>query len=173
MKFLLNFTNSYLYLIFNLKNYYKMSHPIKQLWLYNDWANKSIINAIKPQIEKIPSSAIKLLSHIVNAQMIWLSRLNGEKSNLGVWDEHTIMECEKYHNLSSDGLEKKNREYDASEMLNISYLTTKNDQFENLFGDIILHIFNHGTYHRAQIAAAMRKNGFDPINTDYISFVRK
>lgn len=107
MKFLLNFTNSYLYLIFNLKNYYKMSQPIKQLWLYNDWANKSIINAIKPQIEKIPSSAIKLLSHIVNAQMIWLSRLNGEKSNLGVWDEHTIMECEKYHNLSSDGLEKK------------------------------------------------------------------
>ncbi|WP_414711827.1 DinB family protein [Sphingobacterium sp. UBA1498] len=44
--------------------------------------------------------------------------------------------------------------------------------FHNKVNDILLHVFNHGTYHRAQIASEMRRNGVEPINTDYITFIR-
>lgn len=150
-----------------------MSNPIEHLWLYNDWANKSVISTIKSQGSIIPPSCLRLMSHIVNAQIIWLSRLNGEKPYLGVWDEHSIMECEQYHNLASAGLGEKIKKHNDYDKHNIQYKNTKNDKFVNSIEEILLHTFNHGTYHRAQIATEMRKNGLEPVSTDYIVFVRK
>ncbi|WP_448634332.1 DinB family protein [Pedobacter panaciterrae] len=36
----------------------------------------------------------------------------------------------------------------------------------------MLHVFNHGTYHRAQIAKEMTMHNIKPVNTDYIQFMR-
>ncbi|MFC3356180.1 DinB family protein [Sphingobacterium zeae] len=33
--------------------------------------------------------------------------------------------------------------------------------FHNKVNDILLHVFNHGTYHRAQIASEMRRNSVE------------
>jgi len=149
-----------------------MSTPLVQLWLYNDWANNLLIENMKQEAEKMPSVCLRLFSHIMNAQLIWLYRLNGEQPPVGVWDEHSLFTCEQYHRLASSGFKEKVYA-DAAEIATIiSYTNTKNEQFQNSFGDILLHVFNHGTYHRAQIASEMRRNGLDPINTDYISFVR-
>ena len=38
--------------------------------------------------------------------------------------------------------------------------------------DILIQVFNHGTYHRAQVAKDLRGNGLAPVNTDYITYVR-
>lgn len=150
-----------------------MSNPIEHLWSYNDWANKLVIKTMKSQINTLPPKCLLLLSHIVNAQIIWLCRLNGQIPDLGVWDEHNLITCEKYHNLASAGLGEKIRKYKDYEIHRIQYKNTKNDEFDNSIEDILLHTFNHGTYHRAQIAAEMRKNGLEPISTDYILFIRK
>lgn len=149
-----------------------MSNPLVQLWLYNDWANNLLIEKMKQDAECIPPGCLRLLSHIMNAQLIWLYRLNGEKPPVGVWDEHSLLTCEQYHQLASSGFTEKVRADKGKIMEAVNYTNTKNEQFQNSFGDILLHVFNHGTYHRAQIAAEMRRNGLDPINTDYISFVR-
>jgi uncharacterized damage-inducible protein DinB len=44
--------------------------------------------------------------------------------------------------------------------------------FTNTVFDMLLQVFTHGGYHRGQIAMEMRKAGLEPINTDYINFVR-
>jgi uncharacterized damage-inducible protein DinB len=36
----------------------------------------------------------------------------------------------------------------------------------------ILHVVNHGTYHRGQVVTMLRQLGAKPINTDFINFVR-
>jgi len=54
----------------------------------------------------------------------------------------------------------------------ISYVNTSGDAFSDPMHDIIVHVLNHSTYHRAQIAKEMRMHNIDPINTDYITYVR-
>jgi len=54
----------------------------------------------------------------------------------------------------------------------IKYTTSAGTYFETSVQDILLHVFNHGTYHRAQIAKEMKLHNLPPINTDYIMFVR-
>lgn len=150
-----------------------MSSPIENLWSYNDWANKLVIKTMKSQKDVLPPHCLLLLSHIVNAQIIWLCRLNGQIPYLGVWDEHSLITCERYNNLASAGFGEKIKKYEDYGIHSIHYKNTKNDEFENSLEDILLHTFNHGTYHRAQIATEMRKNDLEPVSTDYIVFVRK
>lgn len=149
-----------------------MNDPIYQLFLYNDWANKTLITSLKRHAEAIPPACLNLLSHIVNAQMIWSGRINGDKPTLGVWELHTLAECETYHDQSSSILQQKINSADIEKTAIINYTNTKNDRFSNALQDILLHVFNHGSYHRAQIATELKKNGISPINTDYITFAR-
>jgi uncharacterized damage-inducible protein DinB len=37
---------------------------------------------------------------------------------------------------------------------------------------IMIHLVNHSSYHRGQIAMLLRQNGFEPVNTDYITYDR-
>jgi uncharacterized damage-inducible protein DinB len=36
----------------------------------------------------------------------------------------------------------------------------------------MIHLVNHSSYHRAQIAMLLRQKGFEPINTDFITYDR-
>jgi uncharacterized damage-inducible protein DinB len=54
----------------------------------------------------------------------------------------------------------------------ITYRTSAGDQFTTSLRDILIHVALHGTYHRGQIAAAVRAGGDTPASTDYIHFVR-
>lgn len=149
-----------------------MSDLIYQLWLYNDWANSLLISRMKTDTVSVPSSCLRLLSHIFNAQLTWLSRMNNEPSTMGVWDVHDLTTCEQLHISSSESLRLLVMSDQLDLLEKVCYTNTKNESFENSVRDILLHLFNHGTYHRAQIAMEMRKNGLSPVNTDYITFVR-
>lgn len=56
---------------------------------------------------------------------------------------------------------------------NINYTNTKGESFVNTIGDIMAHVANHGTHHRAQIASAIRGEGFAPPATDLIFYIRE
>lgn len=149
-----------------------MSDPIHQLWLYNNWANELILNSFKQNQDTIPASCLRLFSHITNAQIIWLSRIKGEQSPVGVWDEHGLAECEKNQHIFTAGIEPGIADVRKGKIESITYTTTKGLVFTDSSLDILLHIFNHGTYHRAQIAQDMKRSGLEPPNTDYIFFKR-
>ena len=36
----------------------------------------------------------------------------------------------------------------------------------------MIHLVNHSSYHRAQIALLLRQKGYEPINTDFITYDR-
>jgi uncharacterized damage-inducible protein DinB len=60
-------------------------------------------------------------------------------------------------------------------MLNttMTYRNSKGLEFTNSVGDTLTHVWLHGSYHRGQIAQAIRRAGHEPVNTDFITFVRE
>jgi uncharacterized damage-inducible protein DinB len=55
----------------------------------------------------------------------------------------------------------------------ITYKNSSGAKLSDKTKDILFHIINHSTYHRAQIALLLREQGIDPINTDYIFYKRQ
>jgi len=148
---------------------------LEKLSNYNNWANSLLLNAITAAAE-IPSAAIpdyclSLLSHIANAQQIWVSRIQGIAPEVSVWQLHDLHTCRAM--LETSGQELLHIVInDAAKDRILSYKISTGALFETSVEDILLHVFNHGTYHRAQIAKAMKESGLQPVNTDYIQFVR-
>lgn len=149
-----------------------MKPLIEQLWSYNNWANEIIFNAAESYGDRMPDTCLRLLSHIVNGQSVWLNRMIGEQGSPGLWDIHDLKTCKKLHGETSGGLKSTIEKYAADQDAKITYTNSRGMTFQNTVLDILIQVFNHGTYHRAQIAMQMRINGLEPVNTDYINFVR-
>jgi uncharacterized damage-inducible protein DinB len=54
----------------------------------------------------------------------------------------------------------------------VAYRNTKGEFWTSTAGDILTHLVLHSSYHRGQIAAAIREAGGDPAYTDFIHAVR-
>jgi uncharacterized damage-inducible protein DinB len=54
----------------------------------------------------------------------------------------------------------------------LTYRNYTGDPYTNNVETIMIHLVNHSSYHRAQIAMLLRQNGFEPINTDFITYDR-
>ena len=54
----------------------------------------------------------------------------------------------------------------------IFYTNSKGTEFKNSVRDILTHIALHGQYHRGQINSRLRADGIEPVNIDFITFVR-
>jgi uncharacterized damage-inducible protein DinB len=145
---------------------------LEQLWLYNNWANEILFKTFEAYGDQMPASCLRLLSHIVNAQSTWLSRINGEKQVVGLWDVHDLAGCRKWHAETSQGLKAAMEQHADDLDTKIEYANSQGRVFQNSLFDILFQVFNHATYHRGQIAMEMRKNELQPVNTDYINFVR-
>lgn len=144
---------------------------LKQFFKYNNWANSLLLDALKLNYHLLPESCIKLFSHIVNAQKIWACRINGVAPNVTVWQVNDLETCSQLLEESVNALSKIEYQ-DAIDSPIIKYTTFNGDDYEMSTNDILLHVFNHGTYHRAQIAKEMKLHNIEPVNTDYIQWRR-
>ncbi|MCF8317339.1 MAG: hypothetical protein K9I02_01220 [Haliscomenobacter sp.] len=54
----------------------------------------------------------------------------------------------------------------------INYSNSKGQLFSNSIQDMLFHIINHSTYHRGQVATEFKRQGLEPLVTDYIFFKR-
>jgi len=52
----------------------------------------------------------------------------------------------------------------------LSYKNLKGQPFERPYWQVILHVVNHATYHRGQVASLMRQLGAQPPSTDLIYY---
>jgi uncharacterized damage-inducible protein DinB len=54
----------------------------------------------------------------------------------------------------------------------MTYKNYVGDLYTNNVEMIMIHLVNHSSYHRAQVAMLLRQKGFEPINTDFITYDR-
>ena len=145
---------------------------LEKLAAYNNWANSRLLLHLENINGNIPETTLQLLSHILNAQAIWLSRVRNIKVTQAPFDTQTLAQCRHLHETTSGQLQAQ-AALSAPELArNITYTNTKGEEFTNSIDDILTHVINHGTYHRAQIARDLRQHNLEPINTDYIFYVR-
>ncbi|WP_214227918.1 DinB family protein [Pedobacter sp. B4-66] len=144
---------------------------LNQFCRYNNWANSLLLDTLMINSAFVPESSILLFSHIVNAQTRWVARINGTSPSFGVWQLHDLETCKTLLEESAKELTKLEQMVNI-DMQIIKYSTTTNVHFETSVADILLHVFNHGTYHRAQITKELKQYNIQPPSTDYIQFVR-
>lgn len=147
-----------------------MDATLRRLLNYHSWAMENLFSHLDT-LPKVPPVCMKLMQHTVNAESIWTSRITGQTPIVGVWEERPLPESLDLHRESSAMLEQilsTTMDLDKE----ISYVNTAGDHFVNSVHDILIHVINHATYHRAQVAKELRSQGLEPINTDYISYVR-
>ena len=56
---------------------------------------------------------------------------------------------------------------------NINYTNQHGLSYVTSVRDILFHLASHGAYHRGQVSIVLRESGLEPVNTDYITFVRE
>ena len=115
------------------------------------------------------TKAFKLYCHCLNAHQIWNARIEG-KENWAAFDMHPVDRCSVInHQNHKDSLGILD-EIPLSKT--ISYQNSKGRSFKNTVVDIFYHIVNHHSHHRGQIMSEIRRNGLEPIATDYIFYQR-
>jgi uncharacterized damage-inducible protein DinB len=150
-----------------------MNTPIPRMLDHIHWANLEMLDALKltnTHLEK----ALSLFIHILAAEKVWLNRLNEtDTKQFDIWPRHSMEDCERLINDNRVGyslLLKNLSESDYSRL--ISYTNSKGVAFTTSISDILTHVSLHGSYHRGQINALLRSEGYEPRNTDYITFTR-
>jgi uncharacterized damage-inducible protein DinB len=150
-----------------------MKKYFERLYRYNNWANDIILNALtEHNVEDAEIS--KLISHLIAAQEIWISRITNRPPNVnGVWTVFTLEECRKLAEESGhDWLTFIENITDRDYKRIISYKNTQGIAYDTPVIDIMGHAVNHTSYHRAQIAKLLRQKDIAPPNTDFITYAR-
>lgn len=162
-----------------------MKDLLVQLAAYNLWANQKLLDVIlalpeEKQKQEVPGSFKSLYStvlHMWDAESIWWQRMKLQ--------ERVIVPGENFKGNMQDvanGLIHQNLQWqdwvnNASEnSLDhvFQYQNSKKEQFKQPVFMMIMHVFNHGTYHRGQLVNMLRQIGIEKIpQTDFIVWSRK
>ncbi|MGN0001839.1 MAG: DinB family protein [Sphingobacterium composti] len=146
-----------------------MKDKFNELFAYNYEMNKQVIQLITQHEPTISEKIIELISHTINAHQIWNARINKEEE-FGVWQ---LNSWENIPTINAQNYDKTINILQNNNLSTIvSYRNSKGEQFNNKIEDILFHIINHSTYHRAQIATECRNLGIKPLVTDYIMYKR-
>jgi uncharacterized damage-inducible protein DinB len=162
-----------------------MKELLQQFSVYNSWANgllRNVINVLpeEKQMREIPSSFSSLhktVLHIWDAESIWWQRMKLQ--------ERIIIQSESFTGNTDEafqGLLIQNQQWidiitsaqDRQLQHEFIYRNSKKEQFKQPVFQMLLHVFNHGTYHRGQLVNMLRQLGIEKIpQTDFIVWSRK
>lgn len=136
------------------------------------WANERMYGQMKNT--SVDKEVVELFYHIVAAEEVWLCRINNqESSHISLWGSAALEDCErilKGNILKLEGLLHRLMEKDMPSV--ISYTNSKGKEYQSTLEEILTHIALHGQYHRGQINKKLRESGNEPVNVDFISYIR-
>ena len=149
---------------------------------FNEWANHKIVGWLSEVghdilYKETPSSYTSIdytLQHILRTQRFWILFI-GEESTVGFnWSVREKEVDNILNELKEVSTEMKDKfcaytEEDLLKILHFNMPWAKNDLQRY---EYILHIINHGTFHRGQIVTMARTIGITEgiVNTDYNMF---
>jgi uncharacterized damage-inducible protein DinB len=143
-------------------------------------ANRVMIDYLLA-LETPPPELLRLASHVLQAEEVWLCRIQGRQSPPNAFTpvplERMVADNEANHSGYSallQGGKGQNDGEDSHVSRRIAYKTFDGVAGEGSMADIILHVITHGYHHRGQMAAFCSQKQMKPFpNTAYISYTRK
>ena len=136
---------------------------------YHHTFNQKLIDQINAHIQTIPDETYALFCHVLNAYQVWNSRIL-QLTPFGVQQIHHLEDCKAIDDTNFiNTLNILNAVDLKSE---ITYKNSKGEKFTNSVQDILFHVNNHSTHHKAQLASKFRSLGITPLATDFIFYKR-
>jgi uncharacterized damage-inducible protein DinB len=158
--------------------------PVCQSHLeFMKWADDTMLAALSQvppdQIGHDLGSSFKslfgTLNHVYLAELVWLKRVQGQPNAkladlespadlaaLGQsWPELHRTWIDWSRSLSSQDLQAP-----------LIFRTMQGAESQLPLWQIVMHLVNHGSYHRGQVATMLRQSGITPPGTDLITFYR-
>jgi len=142
-----------------------------KLYQYNAWANERVVTRLKREDVK-DEKILSIFGHVLAAQFLWLHRIKGlTPPNVKLWGEYSVDTLEK---MAKDANQQWLDFVEGNETFDreLTYTNYTGDPYTNNVEIIMMHLVNHCSYHRAQVALLLRQQGFEPINTDLITYDR-
>ncbi len=164
-----------------------MSENSLKLYRYHVWANKRIFDHLKglpesvltKEIESVFPTVSKVIEHMYRVDVNWLNVMKGKSyEEIKTIADERVKEIE--HKSVADYEEsflQLSNEYEA-------FFETQTDlektivtehpsfgTFNYKLADLVLHVVNHGTYHRGNITAMLWQLGQKGIPTDYAFYI--
>lgn len=142
----------------------------RELFEYNHHMNEKVISSFIHHSDKASERSVKLINHILNSHRIWNNRIRKTEEDFGVWQVHSLGFLKDLNQVNFESSLEILNTVDLSAKL--EYVNTKGVAYTNTVQDVLFHLINHGTYHRAQIASDFKQAGIEPEVTDFIVYKR-
>ena len=152
------------------------------LFRYSYWADDLVLEGarqLSPDQLTAPIrpgylSTLGVLVHIMAAEHAWLLRWKGNSPNrlLSVDNIPTLEALEQaWTPQRAEVLAYLETVGDASQV--IIYRTTKGEEMRDVLWQLVLHVVNHHTEHRAQAALHLTTQGIDVGGLDFARYIRE
>ena len=162
-----------------------MRQLLQQYAAYNLWANKVITDRIAQLPEEVivketPSSFPSIfltVVHLMDVESIWWQRLRLQehvewpgrtfKGNFNELSKQLLLFSRQWHEWAVNTNE--------SNLYHVfAYYNSQKEYFKQPVFEMLMHLFNHQTYHRGQLVTMLRENKIEKIpRTDFIVFSRR
>ena len=158
---------------------------VLELFLYNQWANGRILDSVEridpdnwTQAGGMSHGSLRgILVHILAAEVLWRMRsLEGlSPTQLILESEFTRLSDLRMHWRDEDRQMQLHLDTMTDQDLQnvIHYQNTRQKHYENPLWQLLMHMINHGTQHRAEAAVVLTDFGASPGNLDMIAFWRE
>ncbi|HXF63947.1 MAG TPA: DinB family protein [Caldilineaceae bacterium] len=158
-------------------------NEILLLYDYNYWANKRLLRAAEALApdqltQSLPMSWDSILgtfAHIMGSEWIWRMRCQEGVSPAAILDPGQFTTLELLRRRW-DEEERAMRAYlngldDAALQRAVDFKNTQGRSFRRILWQILIHVLNHGTQHRGEIALYLTTFGHSPGDIDLNVFL--
>ena len=152
---------------------------VRAYYEYNEYANNRLLDFAAKLSEEDFSrkqgasfdSVEGNLAHIFAGQTVWLDRWRGASNRRPLEEVQSIRGLQKIRE-AFDTSHAELREFidgltDAQLDAVLAYQDSRGTPYKRVLWQLMLHVGNHGTYHRAETAMALTAMGHNPGDLDY------
>jgi uncharacterized damage-inducible protein DinB len=151
---------------------------LRRLVAYNQWANEKILKAIDGMtaeelarpVDAYFGSLEKNLAHILLATRVWLARWKAENPP-GLQDRIATPWPDAYAATHAEFKAFVESLTDAGAGRVVDYKNSQGKPFQMALDQLITHVVNHGTHHRAETGMLLERVGRSPGDMDYVYYL--
>lgn len=148
---------------------------------YAAWANERMLTAagqltaedLTRDFGTADKSVLGTLAHVYRAERVWLARMQGEPVDFQVpGDDRLEALGANWPTLSARWMAWSDALSEDAAVRELSFKDRKGNEWSLAPWKIVLHVVNHSTHHRGQVAGFLRALGQTPPSVDSIVFAR-
>ncbi|MBK5294824.1 MAG: DinB family protein [Acidobacteriia bacterium] len=158
------------------------TEQLKQHIQYAAWASARLVEsaaALSPEdlnrdCKTAGRSVLDTLVHVFAADRVWLARARGAPASfINPEDRHLSVLQNDWPAVYQGWQDLLSAKDDSSVLRLTSYKDLKGNPYQTPLWQIVLHVVNHGTHHRGQVAGFLRSMGHTPPPLDLVFYYRQ